>query len=338
MRLLHPLAGSRFKTSLEMFRRYRGIRTSAYPAAAAMFASHGFRYASCKLEIRRAERLAKVRPEMPDPVFVIGHWRSGTTLLANLLSFDKGYFFPTLLEAISPHDFFPSPLEKISRRLLPLVFPALRPMDSSPVPLRGPYPQEDEMAMAAIGAPSFFNAFYFPAAAEEIISREVFFDDQPEYETRQWADCLDSFWRKLSLLHPSKLPLAKNPAHTARLPILLNRYPAARFILLRREPEDVRISMQRLFEHLWADLALQKYDSIDVRQLVENLYWRMAERLEQNWSGLSDNQGLEISFDDLLASPETTVGRVQDWLGRSTSDEHLRAIQDYFSDFPVRHK
>ncbi|MEX0347695.1 MAG: sulfotransferase [Rhizobiaceae bacterium] len=303
-----------------------------------MFASHGLRYASCELEIRRAGRLAKVSPQMPDPVFIVGHWRSGTTLLANLLSLDSGYFFPTLLEVVSPHDFFPSSLEKISRRLIPLMFPALRPMDTAPVPLRRPFPQEDEMAMAAIGAPSFFNAFYFPAAADETISREVFFDGLRQYEIDQWVDSLDSFWRKLSLLHPSKRPLVKNPAHAARIPILLNRYPPARFILVRRDPDDVRASMQRLFEHLWADLALQRYDTIDVRQLVEKLNQQMSERIDRDWAGMSGNQGLEISFDDLLAAPETTVEMVQNWLGRSVEADHLRAIKSYLAEFPVRRK
>ena len=49
----------------------------------------------------RAVRDVEVTP----PVFVLGHWRSGTTLLHNLLAVDERFAFPNNYQAIFPHAF-----------------------------------------------------------------------------------------------------------------------------------------------------------------------------------------------------------------------------------------
>jgi hypothetical protein len=41
--------------------------------------------------VRRTELVA-------DPVFILGHWRSGTTYLQKLLSLDSRHAYPTLLQ------------------------------------------------------------------------------------------------------------------------------------------------------------------------------------------------------------------------------------------------
>lgn len=329
MRLIHPLAGSRFGLTMRSLRMHGGIAPTAIPSVAVMIASHGLRFLSCELEIRRADKLAAAAGAMPDPVFIVGHWRSGTTLLANLMSFDEGFFFPTLIEAISPHDFFPSPLEKLSRKLLPLLFPDTRPVDRARVPLRQPFPQEDEMALAALGVPSLFNAFYFPSAAPLAVRREVFFEDLSEAEISEWCRTHKGFVRKLALLHPGKRPLLKNPAHAARIPLLRRMYPRARFILLTRDKAAVVQSTNRLFERLWPLLALQRFDLEAIPSLVEENYLKMESRIGHDWPDVLAKFGLEVEFDRLVANPVETVHAVYDWMEQPVSAAHDMAIQSY---------
>lgn len=294
-----------------------------------MFASHGLRYLSCELEKRRACKLAASSPTMPDPVFIVGHWRSGTTLLANLLSFDKGYFYPTLVEAVSPHDFFPSPIERLSRRVLPLMFPQNRPMDRANVPLREPFPQEDEMAMAALGAPSFFNALYFPTNAKEIVAREVFFHGMSDEEIDRWRGQLEAFHRKLALLNPGKIPLVKNPAHSARMLELHRIFPEAQFVLMKRQNEAVERSMKSLFEQLWPLLALQAFDRDEIPDLVKDIQQRMEARIARDWQLLPEGSRIEIEFEDLVSNPHQSVDAVQSRVGRQMTDAHRHSITDY---------
>ena len=77
---------------------------------------------------RRAERL----PLDEAPIFVIGHWRTGTTLMHDLFASDPELAFPTTYECFFPHHFL------LTERSLPRVFkvllPKRRPQDDVPVP------------------------------------------------------------------------------------------------------------------------------------------------------------------------------------------------------------
>src|SRR5688572_400947 len=59
--------------------------------------------------MRRVERwrygVAVRDAEVLPPVFVLGHWRSGTTHLHNLLATDERFAFPNNYQAIFPHAF-----------------------------------------------------------------------------------------------------------------------------------------------------------------------------------------------------------------------------------------
>src|SRR5262249_6786987 len=52
---------------------------------------------------RCARALEKV--EVQQPLFVLGHWRSGTTHLHNLLALDERFAFPNFFQVFHPHTF-----------------------------------------------------------------------------------------------------------------------------------------------------------------------------------------------------------------------------------------
>ena len=45
------------------------------------------------------------KTEMPDPVFILGHWRSGTTLLHGLMAQDDQFAYPRIYQVSNPHSF-----------------------------------------------------------------------------------------------------------------------------------------------------------------------------------------------------------------------------------------
>ena len=53
------------------------------------------------------DRIKAARLKGP-PVFIIGHWRSGTTLMHELISMDPRYAFPSNFDAFLPHHFLVS--------------------------------------------------------------------------------------------------------------------------------------------------------------------------------------------------------------------------------------
>ncbi|MDX2513402.1 MAG: sulfotransferase, partial [Desulfobacterales bacterium] len=107
-------------------------------------------------------RIVNTRIELA-PVFIIGHWRTGTTLLHELLAMDSQFSYADTYQCFSPNTFlFPGP---ILRTLLGWCLPKTRPMDSMPMDISKP--QEDEFALCIMGAPSPYRGIIFPKLLKE---------------------------------------------------------------------------------------------------------------------------------------------------------------------------
>ena len=55
------------------------------------------------LQNKRYKKLLADAPLAHDPVFILGHWRSGTTFVHNVLSCDKRFGYCTTYQTVFPH-------------------------------------------------------------------------------------------------------------------------------------------------------------------------------------------------------------------------------------------
>ena len=92
-----------------------------------------------------------------DPIFILGHWRSGTTLLHELLALDPRHTFPDTYAAYCPNHFLVSAW--LFRPLLGFLLPARRPMDN--MEAGWDRPQEDEFALCNMGVRSPYLTITF---------------------------------------------------------------------------------------------------------------------------------------------------------------------------------
>jgi hypothetical protein len=92
------------------------------------------------------------------PVFILGHWRTGTTLLHELLTRDPRHAFPTTYDGFAPHHFLLT--RSWLPRLLGRLMPSRRPMDH--MAAGWDRPQEDEFALCLLGQPSPYRRIAFP--------------------------------------------------------------------------------------------------------------------------------------------------------------------------------
>ena len=92
-----------------------------------------------------------------DPIFIIGHWRTGTTFLHNLLSKDLQMGYVTTYQTVFPNNLKSKFLFKTIMRSLT---PEKRPGDN--VRLNVAFPQEEEFALCNLTEASYYHFFYFP--------------------------------------------------------------------------------------------------------------------------------------------------------------------------------
>ncbi|HID38625.1 MAG TPA: sulfotransferase [Calditrichaeota bacterium] len=194
-----------------------------------------------KKEIQQFESLIQKTEIEHDPVFIIGHWRSGTTFLHYLLSQDKHFAFTNVFEGRNPHTFLSN--QALLEKRLERYKPQKRVMDNVSVQLISP--AEDEFAMAIIALKSPLLGWLFPQN-RDYYDRYISFETVPEEELNYWKNRYLYFIKKLTLKYKRQL-LLKSPINTARIRHLLNIFPKAKFIHIHRNPYDVFRSSLKLF-------------------------------------------------------------------------------------------
>lgn len=244
--------------------------------------------------------------EIPPPLFILGHWRSGTTYLHELLSLDPRLHGPTMIECLFPHSILtPGPM----RYFLRLFLPTNRIVDE--VALGPDQPFEDEFALAILTRLSPYFAWTFPRRAAEHEARLVLDDPM---ESARWKEALRLFAARLTARH-QKAIVFKSPAHTARVRHVLRVFPDARFVLLHRDPYEVFASTKRLFLHGVDGLRLQMAPTSSVDDLILARYRRLHERFDADRLLLARTQLIEVSYRELDAYPLEAMQRLYATLG-----------------------
>jgi hypothetical protein len=249
-----------------------------------------------------AARLGEHRVD-PRPLFIVGHFRSGTTLLHDLLANDPTFTYPTTFQV-----FFPRVFLTADELLKPAFERSLPPQRyGDPVPLTVDGPHEDEFALGQLAPLGFYHALYFPKRARELFARSVFLDT--ESDRALWQKLYTRFLAKVSLAGGGRPLLLKNPAHSGRIPLLLEQFPEARFIHIHRNPFAVYLSSLRFFRRFVDNYAFERIDDAELTQLVLHVYQRLMTRLFDDLARIPSGQLAHVCYEQLVADPVACVER-----------------------------
>ena len=259
----------------------------------------------------------------PPPLFLVGHWRSGTTLLHELLSLDTSLAYPSTVECFLPHHFLLS--EPYLKPLLALVLPAKRPMDNMTTGTE--LPQEDEFALIGLGAPTPYLRMAFPNDVRPY-DNLLDMEDLPEAVQERFEKHLRMFFQSLMVKKQRRL-LLKSPTHTGRMGWLAEKFPGSRFIHIARNPVEVFLSTKRLWRSLDEVQGLQvpRYSDAELEAMVFQMQTRMYHGYMKARKSLPANQLVEIQFEQLLQDPIGTIQSAFDQLELELDKEARRSIQ-----------
>ncbi len=298
---MHPLFGADLGTLVRLLRRNGPISPTCMPMMTLAILSAIGRAPFCLGEQAYIAKRRRSAPPMPPPIFIIGHWRSGTTHLYNILSKgDFGYVSP--FAAGMPLEY--QTLGRWLRPLLTSMLPKTRYVDQ--VVVRPDSPQEDEIPLGSIAPISFYHGVYFPRRFEYHLNRSFFLDDCSPGEIAAWEKAFCLFLEKLWLEHGRRL-LIKNPAYSGRVPQLRRLFPDARFIHIYRNPHDVFRSTRRFYRTLIEKFAWQTQDPLDLDRIVLDGYRRMMNQIAKDTEHLPSHQFAELSFENLERQPLTEI-------------------------------
>ena len=318
--------GFDFFSWLTVLARYRfRIGWKQLPIAAAVTAlSIAQTLLRCLEHLVYGKKIAATTINDP-PVFIIGHWRSGTTLLHELMALDTRFTYPTTYECFSPHHFLVS--GPIVRPLIEAVLPAKRLQDDMAIGFDRP--QEDEFALCLLGVISPYMNYAFP---QQMARHGDYYDIEKAKpaERERWEQTLLRFLKKITLARPRPIIL-KSPTHTFRVKTLLRLFPGARFVYIVRNPYDVFLSTLHLRKVLSRAISFQQENFTGLEESVFKVFIRMHQSFEKSRSLIPAGQLHTLRYEDLEKDPVGQLRALYSSLGLSGFDSVVPALNQYLA-------
>jgi omega-hydroxy-beta-dihydromenaquinone-9 sulfotransferase len=280
------------------------------------------------------------RQKVERPVFIVGHARSGTTLVHRLLAADGDTFSYFLYWEM----FFPSLLQKriiqaigyldqkwlgraMNRRLVA--------WDDKTF---GPYRQMHDMSLWNSEEDQFVmrSAFVTQQWSLDIPMMDVIdifhVDQMPAIKRQRWLhhyrECVK---RQLLLNGGDKIHLSKNPVMSGWVGALIESFPDARFVVMMRDPAQCIPSVLKLVELTWKskgwtpadyERSLQMLTAVSFESFLHPAKVLSRHRATPQWV---------VDYRELTAQPRATVHKILQALDlplTESYDQYLQSQED----------
>lgn len=234
-----------------------------------------------------------------DPLFIIGHWRSGTTYMHNVFACDKQFGYTTTYQTVFP--FLMLFLNRFFKLMTSIAMPKKRPTDN--LELNTDQPQEEEFAMANMTPYSYYNFWVFPQDTDEYRDKYLLFNSITSKESKDFDEAYTRLI-KLSLYNTKgERYLSKNPPNTGRVAHLLKLFPNAKFIYLVRNPYTVYESTCNYFSNTIIPLKFQDYSDEQMKSSILETYSQLYDKYESDKLLIPEGNLVEMKFEDFEADP-----------------------------------
>lgn len=251
-----------------------------------------------------------------DPVFIIGHWRSGTSFLQYLLGQDPRFGYMNKFQVAFPDLFLSSEhLLKSIVNSIPNSLNLIKDAQNMSINLELDSPSEIEIALTTMISPASLHwGHIFPNDAWEYFNKYLFFDTAKKSDINKWKKDYRYLIKKTSLKNNGRQLLIKSPGNTSRINKLLKEYPDARFIFIHRNPYDVFYSNKKLWNTLLDNLSLQDFGRQQIEEEIIKVYRKLMTHYLKQRSNIPERQLAEVRFKDFVSQPVREVQKVYNQL------------------------
>ena len=248
------------------------------------------------LENKKLKEIEKKTFQYEDePVFILGHWRSGTTFVHNILALDKHFGYNTTYQTVFPNLMLFG--QSFFKKNMAFLMPDKRPTDN--MELNVDLPQEEEFALSNMSTVNYYNFWFFPKSWDFYTDHYLTFKKASLEDKKEFQDTFRQLV-KISL-HNTKGTqfLSKNPPHTARIKEILEIYPKAKFIYLVRNPYTVFESTRSFFTNTIQPLKLQDFSNEEIEEQILKVYKVMYDKYEEDKKLVPEGNLIEVKFEDI---------------------------------------
>ncbi len=253
--------------------------------------------------------------QLKPPIFIVGHWRTGTTHLHDLLCTDEQFTWPSNYACFMPLHF--ELTQPVLAGPFAMMLPAHRPMDG--VSLSHDSPQEEEFALCLLGNDSPYRWLAFPNESPtfaELVDEEA---KTPQKEM-QWEKVYKRLLARLSRSSPNRTLVLKCPLHLFRMQRLLRGFPESKTIHIVREPIATIVSTLKMWKCMLSSQSLGKIDDAALLRRILSDYKEAHQRLNAIRKSLPAKQFVEVTLEDLVARPTAVISQIYSQLDLASPD------------------
>lgn len=261
------------------------------------------------------------------PLFILGHWRSGTTHLHYMMARDPQFAF------LNNYQAFLINVVLLGRGWLKFILSPLmpdgRPQDNIKMSVNEP--AEEEQPLTNMTACSGMHSFFFP---RNISYYEKFnlFKGIRKGEKRRWRRNYTYLLKLISYVNGKRPLLLKNPHNTSRVKELLEIFPNAKFIYIHRNPYDVYHSTVHLYKKTISTQFLQDFSQEETVDRILYCYETTMRKYYDERSLIPKENLVEVSFEELEKNGMATAEKIYSHLRLPGFSEAQPHIQKYFEE------
>ena len=265
-----------------------------------------------------------------EPVFIIGHWRSGTTYLHYLMAKDKRFGYLSLYQAFLPN------ISTIGGRFIKMILkplvPGKRPQDNIEVDID--LPAEEENAISTFSLESASHSFWFPKN-ESYYNDYALFENVTEQQRAKWQKSYKHLMTKIAIAFPGKKPLIKNPHNTGRVKELLRLYPNAKFIHIYRNPLKVLPSTYLMYDMVVRTQFLQDFSEQELHDKIFYYYTSSMKALLNDMKMIPKQNLYKLRYEDFELNPLSELEAIYKQFGLNHFEEALPDFTAYVNEKKV---
>jgi hypothetical protein len=157
-------------------------------------------------------------------------------------------------------------------------------------------PGEEDFAIANMCQLSYYHGLAFPKRRNYYL-RYLTFHEVSEKEIKKWKKTYLFYIKKLTYATEGKRLVLKNPPNTARVKLLLELFPNAKFVHIYRNPYDVYPSTIKMYNNLVPPFFLQKPDVFTAESIVLDVYDEIHQKYFSEKHLIPEGNLVEIRYE-----------------------------------------
>jgi hypothetical protein len=245
-----------------------------------------------------------------DPVFILGHYRSGTTYLQKLLVSNRDFACLRNYDAlfVNTNLLFGQHMQKVFQGIIN-IFRIRNPFFNTSAAILSDPAEEDDFLMNKASAFTAYWGFVFPKKSPEWLNQKEQFTDARFIS--EWKKAYVNTLKYATFKNSGRRLVLKNPPSTGRIRLLLELFPSAKFVFIHRNPYEVYYSTMTMWKKaILPYYSLQQISSQDLDDIIFGHYSFLMEQYEAQKHLIPEGNLIEISYEELMSDPYLGIQKI----------------------------